>query len=86
METFKGTFGDKQFYFKPKQEGAFYIVEPYRQLGLKPFKLTKRKTEDVDGIDKRVWLIPTEENIPQGVRNLELGFSDFIQEKLALTV
>lgn len=86
METFKGSFGDKQFYFKPKDNGETYLVEPYKQLGLKSFKLIKRNAAEIDKESNRAWLIPADESLPPGIRNLELGFSDFIQEKLGLTV
>jgi len=83
METFKGSFGELQFYFKPKDEGETYLVEPYRQTRLKSFKLIKREKADINHEDKREWLIEIKDSIPVAIRDLELNFSDFIQESLA---
>jgi hypothetical protein len=85
METFKGNFDDKQFYFKPQNSGEYYLIEPYQQKGLKGFNITRRKSEEINGSDKREWEIPSTANVPDWVRGLELDFNNFIQGKLGLT-
>lgn len=83
MDAFKGTVEDKQFYFKTKDEGNSYLVEPYRQTGVKSFRIIKRKA---DSDNKNEWQIPAEENVPDGIRNMETGFSDLIRERKAVTL
>jgi hypothetical protein len=83
MDTFKGDFAGKQFYFKPKNNGESFVVEPYRQTGMKPFRLVKRQEQDIDHQAKREWLIPETDNVPDNVRAMENEFSDSVQARLA---
>jgi hypothetical protein len=85
MDTFKGDIAGRQFYFKPKNEGEFFIVEPYRQTGMKSFKLVKRTPADIDHKEKKEWLIPATENVPDVVRGMQSDFSDSVQARLAGT-
>jgi hypothetical protein len=82
METYKGDFGDKQFYFKPNKDKASYVVEPYQQKRLKGFTMTKRPAGEVNIAEgKKEWLITPNANLPEWVMALEPDFSDYIQEK-----
>lgn len=81
MRVFKGQIGGLDYYFKPKGDNE-YLIEPYRHKETKPFKIVKRTLQDIDELDKREWLIPESEVIPNSIRERELDFSDYIQEKL----
>jgi hypothetical protein len=82
MKTYKGDFGDKQFYFKPNKDGVSYVVEAYQQLRVKPFGMTQRPAGEVNiAAGRREWMITPNENIPEWVMALEGDFSDYIQEK-----
>ena len=82
MKTYKGDFGDKQFYFKPNRDGVSYVVEPYQQKGFKEFNMTKRAAGDVNIVEgRKEWVITPNETIPAWVMSLEADFSDYIQEK-----
>jgi hypothetical protein len=80
MDTFKGNIGDLQFYFKPRNNGDFYLIEPYRQIDMRPFKLTKRAAGDE--ATRSPWVIGEGENVPDNIRSMEKSFSDFLQSKI----
>jgi hypothetical protein len=81
MDTFKGDIAGKQFYFKPQKDGQSYVVEPYRQTGMKSFKLVQRDPQQVDNKQKREWQIPDTENVTDEIRGMEAQFSDSVQER-----
>lgn len=82
MKTYKGEFGDKQFYFKPNKDGVSYVVEPYQQLRVKGFGMTQRPAGEVNIAEgKKEWLITPKAELPEWVMALEGDFSDYIQEK-----
>jgi hypothetical protein len=82
METYKGDFGDKQFYFKPQPDKASYVVEPYQQKGFKGFKMVQRPEAEVNAAEgRKEWLISPADNLPEWVLALEGDFSDYIKEK-----
>lgn len=81
MDTFKGDIAGKQFYFKPQKDGVSYVVEPYRQTGMKSFKLVQRDPQQVDDKQKREWQIPDTENVTDEIRGMEAQFSDSVQER-----
>jgi hypothetical protein len=83
METYKGDFGDKQFYFKPNKDKVSYVVEPYQQKGFKNFTMIQRPAGDINAAEgRKEWLIsPVESNLPEWVIALEGDLSDYIKEK-----
>lgn len=87
MQTFKGDFGDKQFYFKPNKDKVSYVVEPYQQKGFKGFGMTQRPAGEVNVAEgKKEWVITPNETLPGWVTALEGDFSDYIQEKAGHTL
>ncbi|HYD22224.1 MAG TPA: hypothetical protein VEB40_12165 [Flavipsychrobacter sp.] len=82
METYKGDFGDKQFYFKPQKDGVSYVVEPYQMKGFKGFKMIQRPDGDVSAAEgRKEWLISPVDGLPEWVIALEGDLSDYIQKK-----
>lgn len=87
MQTYKGEFGDKQFYFKPNKDKVSYVVEPYQQLRLKAFAMTQRPTGEVNVAEgKKEWVITPNAALPEWVLALEGDFSDYIQQKAGHTL